>query len=295
MKKKIFWIILLLLMLLLSACTMKPVGKEPTQAEQLAQSGDVCLGCEEQYVSGQLNADFGLCRECMVREGATYCQNCKTPDYARNMTNGFCDACGITTEVTTSMPAVSEEALCAGCGRDFDTSTFIGGLCKECRESTCRCTKCNQPYSPNQASNYLCFSCQDWSVPRCGFCGKDMTNEGGVSGVCNGCDDEKCDKCGAILTTQWDNNGLCDDCYAATQGCIKCGVEANEYDGYCYYCHPDFGYTCVLCGNGYPEHRPADEICPRCRCDRCGAILAVPYGKDGLCDDCYEDYCSPTY
>ena len=46
--------------------------------------------------------------------------------------------------------------------------------------------------------------------------------------------------------------------------CKVCGLDFGTYDGYCYYCHPDFLFTCVICGNVQPYHRPADGVCEAC-------------------------------
>ena len=46
--------------------------------------------------------------------------------------------------------------------------------------------------------------------------------------------------------------------------CIACGVAPGDYDGYCYYCSPDFGFECVSCGYFFPSHRTADSLCPNC-------------------------------
>ena len=46
--------------------------------------------------------------------------------------------------------------------------------------------------------------------------------------------------------------------------CKACGEDIGDYDGYCYYCHPDFGFTCAKCGGFYPLHRPASGLCDVC-------------------------------
>ena len=280
MKKRALWLNVLLIFLLLTACNARLDGTEP------AEFRVACFGCKEMFSSGQLNADFGLCQDCMIQVGANYCKKCNSPCYARDMVCGLCQNCSAPTEETASIVGGNDEEFCLGCGSNFDTGSFIDGRCRSCWKSTFRCEKCNLPYSVAQVFYSLCFSCQDWSVPRCGFCGKDMTDEGGVSAICKGCDDTRCDECGTTIKQPWDNNGLCDDCHAASQRCIKCGTDSNEYDGYCYYCHPDFGFECVRCGFYYPAHRPADEICPGCKCDECGAILAAEDRDRGLCDSC---------
>ena len=46
--------------------------------------------------------------------------------------------------------------------------------------------------------------------------------------------------------------------------CKVCGLDRGDYDGYCYYCHPDFLFTCLSCGYEQPYHRPANGLCYEC-------------------------------
>ena len=46
--------------------------------------------------------------------------------------------------------------------------------------------------------------------------------------------------------------------------CKVCGTDYGDYDGYCYYCHPDFLFTCLGCGYEQPYHRPANGLCYEC-------------------------------
>ena len=46
--------------------------------------------------------------------------------------------------------------------------------------------------------------------------------------------------------------------------CKVCGLDRGDYDGYCYYCHPDFLFTCAICGYEQPYHRPANGLCYEC-------------------------------
>ena len=50
-------------------------------------------------------------------------------------------------------------------------------------------------------------------------------------------------------------------CYEVSQWCISRGVEFNAYDGYRYYCRPDFGFTCSRCGYGQTYHRTESGLC----------------------------------
>ena len=71
--------------------------------------------------------------------------------------------------------------------------------------------------------------------------------------------------------------------------CTACGTAPGDYDGYCYYCHPDFGFTCSKCGNFYPAHRTSSGLCPDCEAldATTGATPTVP---DGMCKACGLDY-----
>ena len=44
----------------------------------------------------------------------------------------------------------------------------------------------------------------------------------------------------------------------------KASADLNAADGYCYYCHPDFGFTCSKCGYGQPYHRTESGLCYSC-------------------------------
>lgn len=86
-------------------------------------------------------------------------------------------------------------------------------------------------------------------------------------------------------------------------GCLVCGTNEDIYDGYCYYCHPDFLFTCVKCGNEQPYHRPEDGLCHDCAQaaeaeESADAYTgATPTVPDGMCKVCglgygdYDGYC----
>ena len=46
--------------------------------------------------------------------------------------------------------------------------------------------------------------------------------------------------------------------------CLECEDALGEYDGYCYYCHPDFLFLCKQCGCLWPAHRTASGLCDFC-------------------------------
>ena len=165
-----------------------------------------------------------------------------------------------------------------------------------------RCYTCGQSYKDGEGFEGLCFDCQDKYGPKCSVCGTDCTYRGSIDGMCDdwwvaaqgvpeyvgtcmtcgqpykdgegfeglcySCQDKygpKCSVCGADLTYQGGEGGMCYACYEASRMCIVCGSTPGDYDGYCYYCHPNFGYNCSSCGRTWPAHRPEDGLCPDCR------------------------------
>ena len=89
--------------------------------------------------------------------------------------------------------------------------------------------------------------------------------------------------------------------------CLECGSAESIYDGYCYYCHPDFMFLCVRCGCLWPAHRTPSEMCDLCiedvkngapknlnrkkvvteTCIECGD---APGEYDGYCYYCHPDF-----
>ena len=61
--------------------------------------------------------------------------------------------------------------------------------------------------------------------------------------------------------------------------CLICGAPENDYDGYCYYCHPDFLFTCTRCGYEQPYHRTESGMCYECEAAVDANTGATPYGS----------------
>ena len=61
--------------------------------------------------------------------------------------------------------------------------------------------------------------------------------------------------------------------------CLICGAPENNYDGYCYYCHPDFLFTCASCGYEQPYHRTESGLCYECEAAVDANTGATPYGS----------------
>ena len=61
--------------------------------------------------------------------------------------------------------------------------------------------------------------------------------------------------------------------------CLICGAPEDDYDGYCYYCHPDFLFTCASCGYEQPYHRTESGLCYECEAAVDANAGATPYGS----------------
>ncbi len=274
---------LILLALLLAACSADTERTDSTEFRV------ACFGCEQAFGSGQLNTDFGLCQDCMIRVGAAYCQNCTAPCYTRDMVYGLCQACSADIEETDAIPETT--AAPESEPAPSPETEYVG-----------RCDTCGQPYKDGEGFESLCYDCQDKYGPKCSVCGTDCTYRGTIDGMCDDCWDAaqgipeyvgtcdtcgqpykggegfeslcyicqdkygpKCSVCGTDCTYRGTIDGMCDDCYEASRMCVVCGLTPGDYDGYCYYCHPNFGYTCSGCGMDQPEHRPESGLCWQCR------------------------------
>ena len=312
MKKYGVWAIVLIALLLFAGCSAKPEGTEPTEFRV------ACFECKEMFTAGQLNTDFGLCQGCMVKVGASYCQECSAPCYIRDMIHGLCTTCNaaskentvesetITEPETTVEPentVAVDMVNCNLCGRPIASSEAKGGYCPGCyiqsnyhedERNFATCDYCGVTYGySDPLVGGACQSCWNGFAGLCKTCGRPYRDGDGFESLCYSCQDKygpKCRVCGDDLTYQGGVDGLCYACYDAANSCKECGADLTyqNYDGYCYYCHPSFGHICSNCGQYMPYHRPDDGICSFCKCSKCGAILA-PGDEDGLCDDCYEE------
>ena len=74
--------------------------------------------------------------------------------------------------------------------------------------------------------------------------------------------------------------------------CCLCGTAENSYDGYCYYCHPDFLFTCANCGYEQPYHRTESGLCYDCEAAADSVTGATPTQAPVACKSCGapEDY-----
>jgi len=248
-----------------------------------------CLRCKQD----RENSNGGHCNFCA--DMRFFCASCSKPTIGKEM---FLDLC-----MDCYGKANSTLVCCPLCGRDLAPEDIRGGYCQDCRHQAdyhedernfAKCDYCGITYGySDPLVGGACQSCWNGFAGLCETCGRPYRDGDGFESLCYSCQDKygpKCSVCGADLTYRGGIDGMCDDCYDAANSCKTCGTNLTyqNYDGYCYYCHPSFGATCVICGGQQPVHLPADGICDNCKCHKCGAILATPGGINGLCDDCYD-------
>lgn len=308
MKKYGFWVLVLTALLLFAGCRAKTAEIEPTEFRV------ACFECKEKFAAGQLNTDFGLCQNCMIKVGAAYCQGCSVPCYTRDMVHGLCATCNAALAETTVEPEATTEpettvavdmVNCNLCGRPIASSEAKDGYCPGCytqsnyhedERNFATCGYCGITYGySDPLVGGACESCWESFAGLCNTCGMPYRGGDGFEGLCFSCQDKygpKCSVCGTDLTYRGGIDGMCDDCYDAVNSCKKCG-SAIYKDGYCYYCHPDFTWYCAECGRQNPDYGPADKICDGCRagttpkCSVCGKSAWYIQDENGICDDCY--------
>ena len=202
----------------------------------------------------------------------------------------------IPTETPTQPTEAMEELTVATEEPTVETEPTIpegGGLCDTC----------GLPYAEGEGFEGLCFVCQEKYGPKCSTCGTDCTYRGTIDGMCDECWEKsqarECAQCGQMCLGSWVEQyyvcdicvqmracplcgkyyyiwdmfeGVCFDCDDPSGGeadgwdgmCIVCNCAPGDYDGYCYYCHPDFGFTCSECGYNQPYHKTENGLCYDC-------------------------------
>ena len=78
MKKIIIWLVVFAL-LFVSGC------QQNTNDDDEKEVSMRCIACRKVFSEEEINADFGLCRDCMLEAGATYCTKCNAPSYVKDM------------------------------------------------------------------------------------------------------------------------------------------------------------------------------------------------------------------
>lgn len=223
-----------------------------------------CASCRKLTKGEEMFLD--LCMECYGKANSVLvvCPLCGRDLAPEDIRGGYCQSCRHQADYHEDE---RNFAKCDYCGVTYGYSDpLVGGACQSCWNGFAGlCETCGRPYRDGDGFESLCYSCQDKYGPKCSVCGTDLTYRGGIE-------------------------GMCDECYEAANSCKVCGEDLTyqNYDGYCYYCHPSFGYTCVRCGNEWPAHRPESGLCGQCqkKCALCGSGVY----KDGYCYYCHPDF-----
>lgn len=303
MKKLVFWMVILSLLLLFTACSTGKESNNPTEFRV------ACFGCKQEFPSGQLNADFGLCQDCMMKVGAAYCQNCAAPCYTRDMIQGLCQSCSDSRNETTALQestSVPEMVTCEYCGYSVRSDCMIGDYCVGCysvRQGKClRCT-----HNSRLSDGCHCAYCsENWFY--CANCDKRTAGNDMFLDLCMDCYWRinsvfvPCPLCGASYTPQEMKDGYCPTCYPQASydesneyECTCCGREYDPADGHygglCRSCYCEINGLCISCAA-----RPSDGMGPSgMECSKCyykdNATCAV-CGYDFFKDDMYGEYCS---
>ncbi len=219
-----------------------------------------CVGCG--------NGVFFYCEHCWrfipcVDSIHRMCVDCY---WTSGCSKGFCVICGENLDIY-----VGNGMVCTDCYDYYGKNIHKAMLQPEPQECyLCRNITTSGAYLEN--GEFACVQCLNAPIPeymgRCQTCGRFYADGEGFESLCFECQDKygpKCSVCGTDCTYRGTIDGMCDDCYEASRMCTVCGATPGDYDGYCYYCHPDFGYTCSGCGRDQSEHRPASGLCWECR------------------------------
>lgn len=206
------------------------VETEPT----IPEGGGLCDTCGLPYAEGE--GFEGLCFVCQEKYGPK-CETCGTDCTYRGMTDGLCDDC--------------YNRLCHHCGtRGFSENDMRGELCVICSLMDITCAQCGKhcDFEGSWVETYFCCEICRQKRP-CALCGKNYYIWDMFEGVCYDCDDP--------------SGGEADNGYGWCRGCGITLIK-NDRDGYCYYCHPDFGFICSKCGYEQPYHRTESGLCYNC-------------------------------
>lgn len=301
MKKYGFWAMAVIALLLFAGCSAKPEGTEPTEFRV------ACFECKEMFTAGQLNTDFGLCQGCMVKVGASYCQECSAPCYIRDMIHGLCRSCSAAIETTTE----PKRLQCAYCGQSILADYFLEDCCIGCYGIRFgKCLRCKQDREdPNRGHCDFCsdkwFFCASCSIPTKG--------EEMILDLCMKCYGKAnsvlvpCPLCGRSIAPNEIRSGYCQSCRAQADyhedernfaTCDYCGVTYGYSDplvgGACQSCWNGFAGLCKTCGRPYRDGEGFESLCYSCqdkygpKCRVCGDDLTYQGGVDGLCYACYD-------
>mgnify|MGYP006967128573 CR=1 FL=1 len=314
MRKRAFWSIALSLLLLLSACSNETKeAKETKPTEFLVE----CFECNQEFASEQLNTDFGLCQDCMMKVGAAYCQNCDTPCYTRDMVQGLCQSCNAEStasqDSTTRLnPTASPEfVVCEYCGYSVRSDYMISGHCAGCfsvRKGFCLrcihnshlpegchcehcssnwfyCGNCEKRTAGNEMILDLCLDCY-WRINSvfvpCPLCGKSIAPAEVMDGYCKSCNAQE--NYEEPVPTE----------KAETYRCSACGREyktsSDLYGGKCWSCYNNDKDLCISC-----QKQPSEGLGPSgMECANCyyqDYDTCINCGYDFLKEDLVNGYC----
>lgn len=232
MKKAISLLLAIAMCLSLCSCDLDlelgildKLGVSPT--EYLV----ACFGCKQEFTVGQLNADFGLCQDCLMDVGAAYCKKCDAPCYTRDMIQGLCQTCSASESTeTTTQTTVSqtngdpESVACNLCGASYHPSEITDGYCPGCYAQA--------SYDENDEAEYY----------ACDSCGREYDSADELyDGLCYGCYCDKyslCISCGTRPDEGYGPSGMeCSECYYRDYAtCAGCGYDYWKDDMYGEYC-----------------------------------------------------------
>lgn len=224
-----------------------------------------CILCGSRALDSPYTED-GICQNCYGSLQETPC--------------GFCVDCGATVKDPCIFDpyhctgcADASGILCSQCGQFLQPAESICRMCSECYWKSgianAHCTRCGKTLDAQSDAPTLCISC--WNYMKYGM----LSN---------------CEDCG-IWCFSWEMyHYRCFTCNGApcklggedTTVCRSCGTKLYDdqnYDGYCYYCSPNFGFECVKCGRLVPSHPTTSLLCCDCEqeepeilfyCSQCG-------------------------
>lgn len=319
MKRHAVWVIALSVLLLFAACSGESSETAPTDFRV------ACFGCKQEVPMGQLNVDFGLCPDCMMKVGAAYCQGCAAPCYTRDMIQGLCSSCCASASNTaasseTAAPVETtvppEHIRCEYCGHLVHPDYLIGVYCVGCyaiREEKClRCT-----YNSRLTEGCHCEHCsQNWFY--CAGCSKRTAGYEMFLDLCMDCYRQlnsilvPCLLCNESIAPAEIKDKFCSNCYTEPTSepeiytCDSCGREIDNpedcHEGKCWGCYNEDKNLCVSCQKRPSEgYGPSAMECAQCyyesnaTCPGCG----YDYWKDDMigdyCSSCYYDGLIGTY
>ena len=249
MKKQAIWIILLSVLLLFAACDTNTDTTKPTDFRV------ACFECGQQFSSGQINTDFGLCHDCMIKTGASYCKNCAAPCYTIDMVQGLCKKCSASTnDMTTSQDTIEppepiEPPEISEPPETTAPSVTITPPEPPVDPKPVHCDSCRYSVLPDYMIGNQCIGCyaiREWKCLRCTY----------NTHLTDGCHCEHCSS-NWFYCTQCDKRtagsemflNLCMDCYwklnSVLVPCPLCGASYSPSEitsGFCRNCYAQVSY-----------------------------------------------------